>query len=557
MSSGTNVMNQSKIRYEWKDIPWQKKLEVSVFKLQKRIYRASQRNDTVMVHRLQRLLIKSTSGKLLAVRRVVQENLGRKTAGIDGIANITPRERLRLAETLTLDTDSKPVRRVWIPKPGKTERRPLGIPTITDRAKQALLKLALEPEWEAKFEPNSYGFRPGRSCHDAYGAIFEALKRKTAYVLDADISGCFDNIDHNELLRKLNTTPTTQRIVKGWLKAGVMEGSVFQTTERGTPQGGVISPLLANIALHGMEDDTKKALANELFQYAKGKRGKTAHLHAQKTISIIRYADDFVITHESKDIVLKASSYIEGWLNNIGLQLKQSKTRMTHTLNWSEDQKPGFNFLGFTVRQFSVKQSKKGYKLLIKPSRESMKRHAKAIKEMLRSVRAAPQETVISKLNPIVKGWSRYFAVGVSRKAFERLDHDMHHKLWRWAKYRHPQKGKGWIIRKYFRKYGNDVWRFMTHEQMFLARHSDQLIRRHVKVKGTKSPYDGDMVYWATRLGRSLELPVAITKLLKTQKGKCKVCRFWFKTEDLMVVHKNTGKSNKREDVKLIHQSCH
>lgn len=265
VSSSIKVMSQSKIRYEWKKIPW-RELEVSVFKLQKRIYQASERNDIKTMHRLQRLLLKSESAKLLAVRRVTQDNLGRRTPGIDGVAKLDQEERARLAESLNLEDKSKPVRRIWIPKPGKTEKRPLGIPTMTDRARQALVKMALEPEWEARFEPNSYGFRPGRSCHDSYGAIFQALKMKTAFVLDADISGCFDNIDHNCLLRKLNTTPKLRRIVKGWLKAGIMEGDVFQTTGRGTPQGGVISPLLANVALHGMEYDTKKTLADELFE---------------------------------------------------------------------------------------------------------------------------------------------------------------------------------------------------------------------------------------------------------------------------------------------------
>ena len=321
-------MSQSeKVRYKWNEIPW-RKLEKKVFKLQKRIYRASQSGNVKLVHQLQKLLLKSRSAKFLATRRVTQDNHGRKTAGVDGIANLKQTDRLILAESLSLKGKSEPVRRIWIPKPGKPEKRPLGIPTMTNRAQQALLKMALEPEWEAKFELNSYGFRPGRSCHDACGAIFIALTRKNAFVLDADITGCFDNIDHNRLLGKLNTTSEIYKVIKRWLGAGIMERNVFQTTERGTPQGGVISPLLANIALHGMEHDTINALTDELLQYMKEKYGKATREKAQGMIKIIRYADDFVVIHEDKEIVLKAKSYIEEWLKTVGLELNLSKTKI-------------------------------------------------------------------------------------------------------------------------------------------------------------------------------------------------------------------------------------
>jgi RNA-directed DNA polymerase len=207
---------------EWKHINW-RKLEKRVYKLQKRIYRASQRGDVKIVRRLQKTLMKSWSAKCLAVRRVTQDNTGKKTAGVDGLKSLTQKQRLRLAKEIKLGSKVKPTRRVWIPKPGRDEKRPLGIPTMYDRALQALVKLALEPEWEARFEPNSYGFRPGRSCHDAVGAIFNAIRFKQKYVLDADIAKCFDQIDHKALLNKLNTFPTIRRQIRAWLKAGVMD----------------------------------------------------------------------------------------------------------------------------------------------------------------------------------------------------------------------------------------------------------------------------------------------------------------------------------------------
>ena len=245
-------MNTVRPMYKWSDIPW-RKLEKNVYKLQKRIFKASSRGDVKLVRRLQKLLIKSMAAKLLAVRRVTQDNKGSKTAGVDGVKSLTPEQRLALTDKITLGSKVAPTRRVWIPKPGKEEKRPLGIPTMYDRALQGLIKLALEPEWEARFEPNSYGFRPGRSCHDAIGAIFLSIKQKSKYVLDADISQCFDKINHNKLLEKLNTFPTLRRQIRAWLKAGVMDGIELKPTSCGTPQGGVISPLLANIALHGMD----------------------------------------------------------------------------------------------------------------------------------------------------------------------------------------------------------------------------------------------------------------------------------------------------------------
>ena len=241
--------------YEWKSIPWPK-LQRNVFKLQKRIYQSSQRGDIRTVHQLQRLLLSSQSARMLATRRVTQDNRGKNTPGVDKRSRLSPTERVNMAKALHFGNKPSPLRRVWIPKPRTYEKRPLGIPTLWDRALQAWVKLAMEPEWEAKFEPNSYGFRPGRSCHDAIEAIFSGIVRKPKFVLDADIAKCFDRIDHKALLAKLGTFPSLQRILQGWLRAGVLENQQWFPTESGTPQGGVISPLLANIALHGLETGT-------------------------------------------------------------------------------------------------------------------------------------------------------------------------------------------------------------------------------------------------------------------------------------------------------------
>jgi RNA-directed DNA polymerase len=279
--------------YEWKTLPWSK-IERCVFKLQKRIYKASQRDDIYQEHKLQKLLIKSRYAKLLAIRKVTQDNHGAKTAGVDGVKHLTGKQRMKLSEELGLRHRAKPLRRVWIPKPNSTEKRPLGIPVMRDRVLQALLKLALEPEWEAKFEPNSYGFRPGRSAQDAIAAIFNCINQRAKWVLDADIEKCFDRINHQKLLDKVNTIPLFRQMIKGWLKAGILESDVFSETEAGTPQGGVISPLLANIALHGMEE-----YLGRIFRIRRIGDGK----FSQK-ITFIRYADDFVVIHQDREALI-------------------------------------------------------------------------------------------------------------------------------------------------------------------------------------------------------------------------------------------------------------
>ena len=266
---------------DWRLLPWQE-IERNVFRLQQRIYQAASCGDVKRVHNLQRLLLSSYSARLLAVRRVTQDNRGKRTAGVDGVASLTPSERLALAQQLRyLNTTPSPVRRTYIDKPGSDEKRPLGIPTMADRARQALVKLALEPEWEAKFEPNSYGFRPGRSAHDAIEAIFNFIRLKPKYVLDADIEKCFDQISHSALLEKLQAIYPISQAIQGWLKAGIMDGDKLLFPEAGAPQGSVISPLLANVALHGLE----QAIVGSKPQYRRP--------------ALIRYADDLV-RHEAR-----------------------------------------------------------------------------------------------------------------------------------------------------------------------------------------------------------------------------------------------------------------
>jgi RNA-directed DNA polymerase len=540
----------------WSTVDW-KKIQRHVFKLQKRIYRASSRGDVQTTRKLQRLLTHSRSAKLLAVRRVSQDNQGKKTAGVDGVKALTPSQRLALAQNLKIDHKAKPVRRVWIPKPGTNEQRPLGIPVMRDRALQTLVKAALEPEWEARFEPNCYGFRPGRSCHDAIEAIQNALHKKPKYALDADIAKCFDRISHEALLRKLNTSPTLRRQIKVWLKAGVMDGSQLFPSEQGTMQGGTISPLLANVALHGMERFIVEKFPTKPFK----------RIYAPQ---LIKYADDLIILHHDLETIKQCQQLLTDWLREMGLEFKASKTRITHTLTPYED-RVGFDFLGFHIRQYQVGKTKSGkgrygqllgFKTLIKPSKQALQQHLQRLREMVFRRTHIGQAELIKAINPVIKGWTNYYSTVVSHKTFETAGHRCFLILLAWARRRHPNKSHDWIVRQYWKFEKGRRWLFQPPESdLQLTLHRKTRIKRHVKVRATRSPYDGDWVYWSSRLGRHPEISPRVAKLLKRQKGHCQECGLFFTREDVMevdhVLPKEWGGSNSINNCQLLHRHCH
>lgn len=547
-------MNKGKTEYtNWESINWQK-LEKSNWKLQKRIFRAKKEGNVKLVKQLQKLIVKSFAAKAIAVRKVTQENRGKKTAGVDGVKSINPEKRLELVKSLTISNKAMPLRRIYIPKPGTEEKRPLSIPTIKDRAVQMLVKLALEAEWEAIFEENSYGFRPGRSCHDAIEQIFNSIKQKPKWVLDADISKCFDKINHKYLLEKLGGCPRNIRIqIKAWLKAGYMEleGEKNFPDVEGTPQGGVISPLLANIALHGMEK-----VLNEWVKTWKGKKKRNL-----ESFSFVRYADDFVCLHESFEVIEKAQEILEQYLKPIGLQLKPEKTQITHTLLGL---KSGFDFLGYNVRQYKVNNTKSGFKTLIKPSKKAIKKHYEKIAQTVRNNKTAKQENLIRLLNPIIRGWCNYNSSVVSKEIFSKLDFLTYGLLKRWCKRRHPNQSKTWVNNKYYKsessQLGSRNWVFKEGNQTLIT-YADTPIIRHIKVKEDKTPFDGDTVYWATRMGRSTDLSKSEATLLKKQKGKCNHCGRTFKEDDVWEIDhiepKSLNGKNSYSNLQLLHVYCH
>jgi RNA-directed DNA polymerase len=553
----------------WDRIDWREQ-EEQVRRLRQRIFKAAHEQDWAKVRNLQKLMLRSRANTLVSVRQVTQRNAGRKTAGIDGEVALTSEARAEVAVRVRQSITSwqpRAVRRVYIPKASnRAKLRPLGIPVILDRCHQARVRNALEPEWEARFEPRSYGFRPGRGCHDAISAIYNVCKgpmAKRVWALDADLAAAFDKIDHDRLLAAIGSFPARE-LIRDWLKAGVFEaGKGFAPTGEGTPQGGVISPCLLNVALHGLEE-----AAGVCYETSGPRAGETK----PGSPVLIRYADDVAVLCLSQEQAGQVKAQLAEWLAPRGLAFNEDKTRIVHL---SE----GFDFLGFNVRRY-------GSKLLIKPSKAAIRRLRERLASEMRTLRGSNAAAVIAVLTPVIRGWAAYYRGVVSSRVFHSLDTYLWRLTFKWARWQHRNKPRSWIVDRHFgafNRFRNDRWVFGDRDSgAYLIKFSWTSITRHVMVKGTASPDDPALAsYWAERRKKvKPPLDSYTLRLLTRQDARCPLCgehlltadqppqspsqweRWWLQVTRKTIaasylVHHGRPGSVGGDPTRLVHASCH
>lgn len=553
--NGQSPCAPTDVRTPWHSIDWAEAHRY-VRRMQTRIVKATQDQRWNKVKALQRLLTCSFYGKVLAVRRVT-ENQGKRTPGVDGETWSTPAAKSDAVCSLRRQGYRPlPLKRIYIPK-SNGKMRPLSIPTMRDRAMQALHLLALDPVSETVSDEQSYGFRKARSTHDAIAQCYlnarfngspssVGARCSAEWILEADIQGCFDNIDHDWLIANV---PMDKIMLRKWLRAGYMEGGGLSPTLNGTPQGGIISPVLANFALNGLENALKDIFGNK-NQYDKAK------------VNLVRYADDFVITGISKELLeQKIKPAVEKFLAERGLMLSPEKTKITHITE-------GYDFLGQNVRRYDSK-------LLIKPSKKNVRTFLQKVRDLIRQLRPAPQSRVIEVINPVITGWARYHRHVVSQKTFSYVDNEIWYSLWQWARRRHPKKTPRWIAGRYFHRIEDRSWVFAikTGECNTEGKPLYQMLRyaakipieRHQKIKSDANPYDPKWEEYfeqrATwRMRQSTHGRTRLANLWMSQRGKCLVCDQQLEIGNLHthhIVERCKGGKEIESNEVLLHDTCH
>lgn len=514
----------------WDNIDWNK-INLFINRIQSRIVKATLNKNWKLIKDLQRLLVNSYYAKLLAVKRVTS-NKGKKTPGVDNVILHTSEEKYELSIALNRKIyRPKPLRRIHIKK--KNGRlRPLGIPTMYDRAMQSLYLMALEPIVETLADKNSFGFRKGRSCADAREQLFINYSRKTGpmWILEGDIKGCFDNISHEWLV---NNVPMDKSILRKFLKAGFIQNGFKFATDNGTPQGGIIGPCLSNFTLDGIEK-----LLKDNFKRHKNEGKKRPKVH------VIRYADDFIITAGTKEMAIRAKELVTEFLNHRGLELTEEKTLITYIND-------GADFLSWNIRKYNGK-------LLIKPSTNSIKSVISKIRDVINNNKSTHQDLLIAQLNPIITEWSNYHQGAVSKHTFQKIDHIIYLMIWKWCKRRHPNKGKKWIKSRYFKSNESRNWIFK--DTLTLKKMSDKHIIRHLRLKLDKNPFI-DVEYFEKRKYRMgcLKLSGNMKNLWIKQKVYCPICKELMDiAEDrrMMYINDNLNSKDKINKMIMVHKNC-
>ena len=528
----------------WEEIEWQK-ARAYVKKLQMRIVKAQKEGHYSKVKSLQWLLTHSFYAKALAVKRVTS-NSGKRTSGVDHELWLTPQAKFNAISKLNRrGYRPQPLRRHYIPKKNG-KMRPLSIPTMTDRAMQTLYKFSLEPIAETYADPNSYGFRIGRSTHDAIEQCFADLNKGKSpeWILEGDIKGCFDHISHQWLLENI---PMDTRILEKWLKCGYVETQKLFPTDEGTPQGGTISPTLMNMTLDGLE-----RLLHDRLPTRKKVNGKT---HCNK-MNFVRYADDFIITGESPEFLReKVLPIVREFLTERGLQLSEEKTVITHIGE-------GFDFLGKNIRKYNGK-------LLIKPCKSAVRSFLGKVRDIIKSSKSIKQEILIRRLNPVIRGWVNNQRYVVSSKVFSTVDYEIYKCLWQWAKRRHKKKSRKWIARKYWHDIDSRQWTFsVPYENQGtegkplyckLEYATDTKIIRFKKIVAEANPFDE---YWTDyfeeregeKLLNSTKGREKLLTIWRRQGRRCPVCGDLITSETGFKVHTPAGKNSRKI---MVHKECH
>jgi len=534
----------------WQSIRWGRVMRL-VKSIQSRIVKAVQAERWNKVNVLQGILTKSYSARLLAIRRIT-ENRGKRTPGIDEQLWDTPLAKFEaISQLRQAGYQPQPVRRIKIRK-GKDKWRPLGIPTMKDRAMQALYLLALDPVSETLADINSYGFRLYRSCADAIARCFSLLSKQNGpvWILEGDIKGCFDNISHQWIEENI---PLNKAILTKWLKAGHVEKmQFFPSRGKGTPQGSVISPTLANMVLDGLELAIDKAVGVKHYGKTEPKRRINP-----SAVHFIRYADDFVVTCSDKTLLMQCiQPAIIKFLAVRGLELSEQKTHITHI----DD---GFDFLGQNIKKYNNK-------LLIKPSKNNIQVFLEKVKVVIKEYATAKAEALIIKLIPKIRGWAMYHRHVSAKETFNYVDNRIWQMLWRWAKQRHPDKSSKWVKQKYFMRLNGRDWTFFAKTKngaILTILHASKIkIQRHPKIRGRANPYNKEEeAYFEKRIElnmlNKLEGKGMMRSLYNNQNGCCLVCNQRITAITGWNAHhlqpKYLGGKWSFENLVLLHPVCH